>query len=201
MSYVQLWVGTGAFNPKEDTRFTWRRPLLKAELGAETKDMLGLVDDLLGVEDIQFRVARLLTDLNQDAEADGALIAVPDKNGEWFRVWPAVPGDIPFGEVSLPIMNSTPCRQVYATGAIVSESDVAKLPKEKACSFMLAEEFAGYLGAPIVLSGEKIPSAILAVVTYDARDWTNEHRELLGAAAAAIANVLSGGREAGVPTH
>ena len=163
--------------------------------------MLGLIDNLLAVEEIQFRIARLLSDLNQRTEADGAVIAVPDQSGAKFHVWPAVPGDIPFGEVSLPIENAEQCRQVLETGDIVAESDVGKLPRNQACSFMLAEEFAGYLGAPIRLLGDEPASAVLAIVTYEARHWTGAHRGDLKAAASGISDVLSGGREAGLVTH
>ncbi|MEM6825092.1 MAG: hypothetical protein AAGB18_07515 [Pseudomonadota bacterium] len=163
--------------------------------------MLEPIDELLAVQDIQFRVARLLIDLNQRAEADGAIIAVPNAGGREFRVWPAVPGDIPFGEVSLPIENSYPCQRAIETGDIVSERDVASLPRERACTFMLAEEFAGYLGGPITLRGDTAPSAVLAIVTYDARDWTEEHHALLRSTAEGVAGILSGGREAGTFTH
>lgn len=161
--------------------------------------MLSRVDDFFEFPHIRVHVAGILNELSSRLEADASLLAVPDAQPYVFRVWPAVDQDMPFGETNLLVSNSNPCTAVIETKEIVSIRDVSKLSAKDSCSFMVAEEFAGYLGAPVTI-GER-PAAILAVVSYEPNSWTDTHRAYLSATCERLSEILSGGVDVSIARH
>lgn len=157
------------------------------------------VDDFFELPGIRAHIARIMGELTGELGADGTLLAVPEETAAVFRVWPAMDDDMPFGETNISVSNSNPCTAVIETLNVVSIDDVRVLPPQQSCSFMVAEEFSAYLGAPVTI-GEQ-PAAILAVVSQSPKQWTNTQRAYLTATCDRLSEILSGGVPASIVRH
>ncbi len=139
---------------------------------------------------IRSQVIDMMTRLIQETGADCGIIAVPKRETEFFRViiygLPENPAD---EEALLPFESTPLCVSVLETGGPVRVPDVAALPPENSCTFLLAENFAGFLGLPLRVdkTGE---DAVLALLSHPVRDWSEADATRLLEAAARIGPML-----------
>lgn len=149
------------------------------------------IEPLLERRDIRRRLFVALDRLVRRSGADSAILAFPVSGTGAFRVVTFGLRDIPFGEVSLPISDSPVCARVLGRQELVGIQDTRELPPDEVCAFLLAEDFAGFLGAPVFPGGVH-PAAVVAALTHRPRDWKLFDRALVLEAAAIIGRTLSG---------
>ncbi len=145
---------------------------------------------ILGILKTRTRVLDTITRLIHQTETDCGIIAVPKPDTEIFSMVVYGLPENPAGEeVLLPFQSTPLCVSVLETGGLVAVPDVAALPLQQSCTFLAAENFAGFLAAPLRFDsiGEV---AVLGILSHPVRSWSTKDETRLLDAAALIGPIL-----------